>query len=614
MKRSLYMPLMVISLIVLFLAGNQITGHAFRSWRIDLTAGGLYRLSPGTLDVMDRLAEPVEWRFYYSRAEAAQYPAIRAYATRVREMLQAYADRSGGLIRLVEIDPEPFSADEDAALAAGLTAVPGESGESLYFGLVARNSVDDEAVIDVFREDSEARLEYDLTRVLADLERPARPRLAILTSLPISPEDGAPNRFVRELAGAYELIWVERDFDSLPDAEALLILHPGELTQGQLYLVDQYALTHGRVLVFLDPLAHMAMRPGPDGLPPINARRASDLGPLPARWGLAYDPQTVAMDRALGLPVEIVESDGRARRRAYPLWFSAGAEELSDADIATATLDLGVNFGSPGRLEAIGLEHVSVTPLVTTSAEGALLDVDVAAGAPGPDALLRDYRTAPEPLVLAARVSGAMDTAFPDGPPPGEILFSPADHVETAPAPVDITIVADADWLDDTYYVRNDPATGESLVADNLVLAMNLVDMAAGDPALIGLRSRTPSLRPMTRVERLRDEAEARYVEIQNALEAEIAEAEARLDTLTGSGRASAFLSGSDAAGREEAERLRRQIAETRAELRAVERDFRRDIDALNASLQFWTIGVPPALVILAGLAGAVVRRRRRAP
>ena len=89
------------------------------------------------------------------------------------------------------------------------------------------------------------------------------------------------------------------------------------------------------------------------------------------------------MDRALGLPVEIMEADGRARRRAYPLWFSAGPGEMNRQDIATATLELGVNFGSPGRLEPIGLEHVTVTPLITTSADGALLDADIAAGSPG---------------------------------------------------------------------------------------------------------------------------------------------------------------------------------------------------------------------------------------
>jgi len=613
MKRSLYMPLMVLALLVIFLAGNQIAGQTMRSWRLDLTEQGLYRLSPGTLAVMDRLSEPVEWRFYYSRGEAAQYPAIRAYATRVREMLNAYADRSGGMIRLTEIDPEPFSAEEDAALEAGLTAVPTDSGNSIYFGLVARNSIDEEAVIPVFREDSEARLEYDLTRVIADLERARRPRLAILTSLPITPENGAPNRFVTELGGAYELVWVEEDFRELPEADALLVYHPGDLDENQLYLIDQYALTRGRLLAFLDPLAHMAMRPGPDGLPPINAQRSSDLGPLLARWGVSYDPQSVAMDRALGLPVEIVDTDGRARRRAYPLWFSAGPAQISDNDLATATLDLGINFGSPGRLEALGLPDMTITPLVTTSPEGAVIDADIAAGAPGPDQLLRDYQPAPEPPVIAVRVSGLPETAFPDGPPAGEVLFDPADHTDQAAAPVDITLVADADWLDDTYYVRSDPSVGETMVADNLTLALNLIDMAAGDPALIEVRSRTPSLRPMSRVERLREAAETRYVEIQEALELEIAEAEERLDSLTGSGRASAFLSASGAEERAEAERLRHQIAETRAELRAVERDFRRDIDALNASLQFWTIGVPPLLVILLGIAGAVLRRRGRA-
>ena len=71
------------------------------------------------------------------------------------------------------------------------------------------------------------------------------------------------------------------------------------------------------------------------------------------------------------------------------------------------------------------------------------------------------------------------------------------------------------------------------------------------------------------------------------------------------------LAAGADA--RAEAANLREQIAERRAELRTVERDFRRDIDALNANLQFWTIGLPPALIILAGIAGSLFRRRRRA-
>ena len=389
----------------------------------------------------------------------------------MREFLDAYADRSNGRIRVTEIDPEPFSSNEDEALAAGLSPMPTDGGDNLFFGLVARNSVDEQAVIPLFREEAEARLEYDLTRLIVDIERPARPRLAVLTSLPLSPDDGAPNAFIAELNAAYDLIWLERDFVAMPEASALLILHPGALSEEQLYLVDQFALSHGRVLAFLDPLAHMALRPGPDGLPPINARRSSDLGPLLTRWGIGYDSETVSMDRQLGLPVEIVESDGRARRRAYPLWFSLGAGQISQTDLATSTLDLGLNFGSPGALSINPLAGVEVTPLLSTSPEGALLDADIAAGAPGPDALLQDYVAANEAPIIAARVTGMIETAFPSGPPAGEIAFNPGAHREMASGPVDIVIVADADWLDDNYYVRNDPGTGRSFVADKCPVA-----------------------------------------------------------------------------------------------------------------------------------------------
>ncbi|WP_417469385.1 Gldg family protein [Maricaulis sp.] len=613
MKKALYLPLMLASIVLLFLAGTFLAGQWLPGVRIDLTQNGLYRLSPGTLAVINRLNEPVEWRFYHSRSEAAQYPAIRSYATRVRELLRAYEKQSGGRIRLIEIDPAPFSQAEDEALAAGLHSLPTDTGEQIFFGLVARNSVDDSAVIDLFDQADEARLEYDLTRLISDIDRPERPRLAVLSGLPLEPSSGAPNRFIADLNAAYDLQWIERDFDAIPDAAALLIIHPGRLSEGQLYLIDQFALRRGRVLLFIDPMAHLALRPGLDGLPPVDAHRASDLPQLLANWGVAWDSQTVAMDRTLGLPVEIIDTDGRARRRAYPLWFSIGSAQVDGEDLATSTLDRGINFGSPGALEFLPDSGFDVTPLLTTSPDGALVDADIAAGAPSPDDLLRDYEPQHQPVILGARLRGETGTAFPDGPPAGDVMFSPAEHLARSQVPLDLTVIADIDWLDDSFYLRSDPAAGDMIVADNLALAMNLVDMAAGDPALIGLRSRAPSARPMTRVDTLRAEAEARYVEIQDRLEAEIEVAETRLQELLGSGQASGLADPGARAGRDEAMALRQQILATRAHLREVERDFRHDIDALNASLQFWTIGVPPALVVLLGLAGTLVRRRRSA-
>lgn len=611
MKRSLYLPLMILSIIVLFVAGNHFAGHALRGARVDLTQSGLYGLSQGSRDIIDRLVEPVEWRFYYSRSIAADSPAIRSYASRVREFLRAYEQRSGGRIRLVEIDPAPFSADEDAAIAAGLTALPTETGEQIFFGLVARNSIDEAATIALFDPANEARLEYELSRTIADIERVSAPRLAILTSLPISPDYGAPNRFVSELASRYELVWVERGFDAIPDASALLVLHPWNLSEVELYLVDQFAVTQGRLLVMLDPMAHMASRPGPDGLPPLDADRGSDLGPLMAHWGVQWGRETVSMDRTLGLDVQVREADGRSRTLPYPLWYAVPGSLMDREDLATSNLDLGVNFGSPGALFFDVESGFAVTPLIETSPEGALLDADIAAGSPSPDQLLRDYEAAPLPITIAARLEGAISSAFPEGPPASDLVFNPADHRDISDGVGEIILVADADWLDNNYYVRSDPALGDYIVADNLNLALNLIDSAVGDRALISLRSRTPANRSMTRVDRLRTEAETEYFALQTQLETEIEEAQARLQSLTRSGSASALASDAARAGQAEAQALRRQISETRERLREIEREFRQDIDALDASLQFWTIGVPPALVIFAGIAGAIFRRHR---
>jgi len=602
---------MLLSVLTLFLAGNQLVSQVFRGARVDLTQDGLYQLSEGSRDIVGRINEPVEWRFYHSRSLAAQYPAIRSYASRVREFLRAYEKASGGGIRLIEVDPQPFSTEEDEALEAGLVAIPTETGEPIYFGLVASNAVDETSVIPIFQQENESRLEYELTRTIAEIERARRPRLGILTSLSISPDSGAPNRFVREMMETFDLDWLDRDFEAVPDVDALLILHPGPLDDAQLYMIDQYVLGGGHVVAMLDAMAHMALRPGPDGLPPLDADRGSELGPLMANWGVAWDREMVAMDRSLGLLVQITGTDGRATSRAYPLWFSSGPDEINPDEAVTADLERGINFGSPGVLTPLPDSGMSFTSLVETSGDGARLDADIAATSPGPDALLRDYNPASTPLVLAARVEGRPTTAYPEGPPAETAFFNPADHLSDAVEPVRITFVADADWLDDSYYVNRDPAFGELIVADNLSLAINLLDSAAGDEALVSLRSRAPSYRPMTRVDALRTSAEAQYFETQARLEAEISTAQDELDRLEESGSASALFSANGESARGEARALREQIVTARAELRQIERDFRREIDALDAWLQFWTIFVPPFLVILAALVGAVVRRRR---
>ncbi|MCW5724454.1 MAG: GldG family protein [Maricaulaceae bacterium] len=616
MTRRAHLLAMLAAILALAAGANLIAGTALRGARLDMTELGLYRLSPGARDAIADIDEPVRWTFYYSRRAAADYPAVRAYGARVREMLRAFAAASGGRIRLTETDPAPYSQDEDSALAAGLQPLEGGAGERIFFGLVMQDSVDERRVIARFASEREALLEYELVRALSDLRRPRQPVLAVLTGLPIVPgaPRSLPSRAAAALEEAYDVRWLEPGFLELPDdADALFILHPPRLDAAQLYLVDQFALRRGRVIAALDPMAHVALRPGPDGLPPPAAQRASGLGALTAAWGALYDPQIVVMDRSLGLPVQVVE-DGRARLRAYPLWFSAGPAERPAGDVATAGLTRGINFGSPGALAPAPGAAAAFVPLVTASPDGALIEADFAAQNPSPDALLRGYQPAEAPPVIAARLRGEIRTAFPDGPPAGaETLFDPGAHLARSAAPADIALVADADWLDDPFYTRADAGFGAADAADNLSFLLNLTDLALGDAALIGLRSRAASARPMRRVEALRAAAEARYVEEQAGLEERIGRAEERLRTLLGPGGAPPPPGEEGDAARAEIETLRAEVLTARNRLREVERDFRADIDRLEAGLRFWTIWFPPLAVAAAGAGMALWRRRRRA-
>lgn len=611
MSLSRFAFLMTLSVLMLFVGVNLIAGVALDRWRFDFTERGLYRLSEGTIEVIDRLDEPITLRFVYSRAEAASSPSIRAYGARVRELLRGMTARSGGMIRLEEIDPAPFSPEEDEAIAAGLVALSDEEGTQLFFGLIGRNAIDDEVIIDLFDPSQEARLEYEIVRVISELERTRTPQLAIISSLPFAPDDQgrSANRIIDDLARNFDVIWLEPDFQDIPSADALFILHPPELSEAQLYLIDQYAMTRGRILAAVDPLSHVALKPGPDGLPPLQANRASDLGPLLATWGVGFDVTEVSMDRENGLPVNITNS-GRTRTRPYPLWFTVPPSGFaSNIDTVTA-LDRGINFGSPGLFTQLDEIPVQFDPVLTTGPLGARLDSDVAATSPSPAELNAQYIVAEDsPLVLATRLTGQLQSAFPDGPPASDVPLDASSHRTASAQPATLILIADSDWLDPAFYLSRDPIEGEISVADNAAFAVNFADELAGDRALVSLRSRSVSVRPMDRVETLRAAAEARYLDLQESLTLELETAQTALDELNASGRGST-LGGASQDEVSRADSLRSQIIEARTQLREIERGFRAELDELERDLIIWTVWMPPLLVMVLAIFFFLIRRR----
>ncbi|MEQ9247444.1 MAG: GldG family protein, partial [Nitratireductor sp.] len=183
-RRAISIATLVL-LAVFFVAVNLFSNISFRTSRIDLTQSSLFTLSDGTRNMLQEIEEPITLRFFFSESLATDYPRIRTYAGRVRDILEEMRSYSDGNLVLEVVDPEPFSEDEDRAQSLGLKGAPTTEGEVIYFGLAGTNLVDGLEAIPFFTDEREEYLEYDVARLIQNLKRPEKPVLGIVTNLPL---------------------------------------------------------------------------------------------------------------------------------------------------------------------------------------------------------------------------------------------------------------------------------------------------------------------------------------------------------------------------------------------------------------------------------------------
>jgi len=631
------------ALAVMFIAANVTANSWFRSWRLDLTESRLYSLSRGTQQTLNQLTEPIELTLYYSRDAAASLPQLQAYAARVREMLQTFQARSNGRVRFREVDIEPFSEEEDDAVEVGIEALrPFQGADPIYFGLTGANAIDDRRTIPFFAPEREAFLEYEITRLIYELENPDPTQVALITSLPFDPASapvspafgGVFSVFAAEMGRLMRVTKLDPGFAEIPaNTDVLAIVHPGALSAQQLHAIDQFILQHGRAFIAIDPAALAAQQTG--GFDPFNpagaAPTSSTLEPLLQRWGVTMTPGVVLdLDGAL----EVNAEDPRTRQPArlpQPLFFQVPADQLDREDLMTAWLRRGVNFGLAGGLTWSEREGIEVQALARTSGNTMRMPASAALMRPSPYEVLSMWPQSGGRIeTVALRLSGDLQTAFPDGRPPAEAPpaaegeesatppAAPEPEPQTAPlarsaTPAQIVIVADVDFLADDFYV--DPQSGGT-AADNASFALNAIDVLGGSDALVSLRSRAPSLRRMELVDDMEADASRRIQRRQEELQQELQETEDRLAELQARGRGSGFFSGDLGAEltpeeNAEIERFRTRVVEVRSELRRAERELRGDIERLEAAVVFVNVWLAPLLVAGAGLF-LFWRRQRR--
>ena len=627
---------------------------ALPSIRIDLTEDDLFSLADGTRNIVTGLEEPIELLFFYSESATEDQPQIRSYGTRVQELLREIVIASGGNLVLSMVDPEPFSEEEDLATQYGVQPVPvTQGGQGIYFGLVAveLDNEKDPALrvsetMPLIRPDQEQFLEYEFMQLVTRVANPDLTVVGLLTTLDIDggfdPMTGQATQqwmitdYIRQL---YDLRRIETDTEIIEeDVDILMIVHPEGLSEQTLYAIDQHVMRGGETFVFLDPTADsMVSRSERGSMIPAGMR--SDLPGLLEAWGVDYASDKVLTDNTLALRVQMGQG---SRPVAHIGMIGANRTALAGDDIITRRLE-NLNLSSVGALAPRDGATTRFEPLIQSSSDAMLMNASLLEDVLDPSVLFDEFVSANERYTIAARVSGVISSAFPEGRPvsgnaaadtseeeieadddndSGEARIEKASsdsdtmeaHLSQTSGETNILLFADTDVLTDRLWVQVAQFMGQRIpqpYANNGDFVINALDNLSGGADLVSIRSRGRYSRPFERVVKLQREADDRLRTEEAALLERLAETEEQLAALN-TDEGGQLLGQLTPEIQTEIDRFNAELLDTRRSLRDVQFQLTADIEALGSNLKWFNTAAIPMLLTVIALFTSLTRARRR--
>jgi ABC-type uncharacterized transport system involved in gliding motility auxiliary subunit len=618
----------LLALAGLFIGLTILLSFALRGWRIDLTDNHLYTLANGSKHILQNIKEPINLYFFYSDRATRDWPDVRNYAVRVRELLQELEARSKGKLRLSVIDPDPYSEDEDRATEFGLQGIPGSDGK-LYFGLAGTNSIDGQANIPFFDSKRAQFLEYDVVKLIHDLDTPKKPVVGLLAGLPIDAGYNPATQQMRDpwtvmsqLEQLFNVRSLKPDLKAVDaDVEVLMVVHPKALSPTALYALDQFVLRGGKALVFVDPQSEQ----DPAGQDPnmpfgnITAQKSSTLEPLLSAWGVEFKTNEIVGDLGTGLSVSTGPNSAPIRHIAI---LGLPAASLNREDVVTSQLEM-INVYTAGHFSKHQDAKIELEPLIQSSNQAGILQVERVRLATDPATLRDGFKPTGERYIIAARLSGTLHSAFPNGAPADAsaqtqgappVPTAASAHLTVSKQPANIILVADTDLLGDMMWVRNRDFFGQKFAtafASNGDFVSNALDNLTGSPDLISIRGRASYQRPFTKVDDLRRQAEDQFRTKEQVLQRELTAAEQKLSELQSrrNDQSSLILT---AEQENELANFQKERTHIRKELRNVQHGLAKDIEKVGNRLKVINIALMPVLVAIFGVAVLMRRARRR--
>lgn len=600
--------------------------------RADFTADRTFTLSPGSQRIVAKLEEPVTLEFFASRSDVKLRPYLESYARRVETLLREYAAASSGKVRLIVTDPRPDTKEEQRAQRHGLSPMRAAGGNA-YLGLTAQQAETVKA-LPVLDPSREKYLELDLSKLLDSASRLTRPKLALISSLPISTtipgqesaQPGPADFLLQELGQSFEVITLNTTATELPkDVVVVALLHAHHLDEKLAYAVDQFLLNGGAVFAAVDPLSRIqkfSQGNMPFMVAPMALTAASDPA-LVRGWGVNVEVDAITGDSATSIAIR----GSRGEPTQYPLAYAVSSNAFSkDSPLTSDLRELA--FMEAGALSLIsGREKtLKFEPLVTLAGAG-LGVVDALVANAGPfEKVALGFKPDGKTRILAASISGDFTSAYPQGAPAAApvagkaaapVVLPTLGHLTVSKKPGRLIVVADSDFLMDPFTVRQRNVGGQAAmeaVNDNLTFVLSALESLGGSGDLISLRSKGTSIRPFKRVQEIERKAQDRYQAKLDEIERRIEEANTRIAEL------SRQAGGVTTKGiiitpemQREIEKFQKEAEKLTDERRVIRRGLSEDVNSLGRRLQVLNLLAGPALALLFGLLYTLARRRRTA-
>lgn len=586
----------------------------------DFTENKVHTLSSGTRAILTELDTPVVIRYYASRSTDYMPEELKLHMRRVDDLLKEYSSISKGKLRIENLDPEP---DTDAEDSANLDGINGQrmNDQNLFFGL-AVSCLDKTSVIPFINPREETMLEYQLSKAVAEVSTPTKPRIGIMSALDLK---GAPAMMpgqpptpgwviYQQLKQSFDVVDISMEAATIDPKiiKVLLLFHPAGITPEAEYSVDQYLLNGGTVVACLDASSVAAQMTTPPSNPMMGQQPpnpvTSTLPTLLSAWGVTFESGMVLADPTLATKL------GGDRLGLAVL--TLGKDQMPQKD-NVITKDLGsVTFFLPGAFTITGASGITANTLIKSSTQAGFVDAMKASQLD--PSLARTLKSSGTAYDLVTHLSGTFKTAFPGGKPKPstegtENTDAPKpEHLKEATSIGNVFLIADVDAFYDrfAYNVQNFGGTQMATPMNgNATLLFNLLDQAVGSKYLIGSRSRSAIARPFTVVQKMESDFNKTVGAKIEEFQAKQKAAQQKLSDLQAqkSRGSELYLSPAQEA---EIKKLRAEQVEYAKLVREQEKTLRRQKDSLAGKITLLNVAAMPALVVLVGLALFIQRRR----